>query len=106
MIDINSLKSFNRPEKIAITEHARKRLVERGITVNDIVKCIDNGEIIEQYEDDKPLPSCLILGMTEKNIHIHTVVSCNGEWLYLITAYYPNSDIWEADNKTRRQNLQ
>ncbi len=103
MVDIELLKRINRPEQIAITEHARIRLVERGITVNDIIECINSGEIIEQYEGDKPLPSCLILGMTENNSYVHIVVSCDGEWIYLITAYYPNSDIWEADCKTRRQ---
>ena len=36
MVDIESLRKLNRPEHIAITEHARQRLIERGISVNDI----------------------------------------------------------------------
>ena len=52
MIDIESLRKLNRPEQIAITEHARQRLLERGIAVSDIVRCIAKGEIIKQYEDD------------------------------------------------------
>lgn len=43
MIDIGQLRALNRPEQIAITEHARRRLVERGISVNDIIRCIDTG---------------------------------------------------------------
>lgn len=62
MIDIAQLRALNKPEQIAITEHARLRLVERGISVSDIIQCIDTGEIIRQYEDDQPFPSCLILG--------------------------------------------
>lgn len=56
MIDIESLRNLNKPEHIAITEHARQRLIERGITVSDIVHCISCGEIIKQYEDDKHFP--------------------------------------------------
>lgn len=105
MIDFKILRAMNTPEHIAITEHARQRLIERGITVNDIVRCIDTGEIIKQYEDDKPFPSCLILGMAVNNSYIHVVVSCDSEWIYLITAYYPDSNIWEADFKTRKEHI-
>ncbi len=47
MIDIEQLRTLNKAEQIAITEHARRRLIERGICVNDIIRCIDTGEIIK-----------------------------------------------------------
>ena len=96
MPNIFRLKQLNHFEQIAITKHANERLKERKITADDIVNCISNGEIIKQYEDDKPLPSCLILGK-----------SCNGKplhnFIYLITAYYPDPTVWEADFKTRKE---
>ena len=103
MIDIVFLRTLNRPEQIAVTEHARQRLFERGITINDIMACIEHGEIIKQYEDDKPFPSCLILGMSVNNRYIHVVVSHDDEFIYLITAYYPNAEVWESDFKTRKE---
>lgn len=103
MIDIESLRKLNRPEQIAITEHARQRLLERGIAVSDIVRCIAEGEIIKQYEDDKPFPSCLILGMAANDSYIHVVVSHDDEFIYLITAYYPDTEVWEADFRTRKE---
>lgn len=103
MIDIGQLRALNRPEQIAITEHARRRLVERGISVNDIIRCIETGEIIKQYEDDKPFPSCLILGASVGGEHIHVVVSHDSEWIYLITAYRPDPGVWEPDFKTRKE---
>ena len=103
MIDIERLRFLNRPEQIAITEHARHRLMERGISVNDIRRCIDTGEVIMQYEDDKPFPSCLVLGMSVNGRYIHVVVSCNEEWIYLITAYQPDPAVWEPDLKTRKE---
>lgn len=102
MIDMERLRALNKAEQIAITEHARRRLVERGISVNDIIRCIDTGEIIKQYEDDRPFPSCLILGSAVDGEAIHVVVSHDSEWIYLITAYHPDADSWEPDFKTRR----
>ena len=103
MINIKQLRALNKAEHIAITEHARRRLVERGISVNDIIRCIDTGEIIRQYEDDTPFPSCLILGASIGGAYIHVVASHDSEWIYLITAYRPDADIWGPDYKTRRE---
>ncbi len=103
MINIEVLRKLNQPEHIAITEHARQRLIERGITVKDIVRCIAEGEIIKQYEDDKPFPSCLILGMAVNKSYIHVVVSHDEEYIYLITAYHPDQEMWEPDLKTRKE---
>ena len=103
MIDIEQLRALNKAEQIAITEHARRRLVERGISVDDIIQCIDTGEIIKQYEDDKPFPSGLILGAVVDEAYIHVVASHDSEWIYLITAYHPDPDIWEPDFKTKKE---
>lgn len=97
------MRMMNKAEQIAITEHARLRMVERGITVNDIIRCIDTGEIIEQYENDKPFPSCLILGADIDGEYIHVVVSHDSEWIYLITAYHPDAEVWEPDFKSRKE---
>ena len=103
MITVEQLKKINRLENIAITEHARLRLYERQITMDDIINGIETGEIIKQYEDDKPYPSCLILGFSVQSNYIHIVVSCDTDFIYLITAYFPNPDIWENDFKTRKE---
>lgn len=103
MIDITQLRALNKVEQIAITEHARRRLIERGISVGDIIRCIETGEVIKQYEDDKPFPSCLILGADIDGEYIHVVVSHDSEWIYLITAYHPDTEVWEPDFKTRKE---
>lgn len=102
MIAMETLWNLNRPECIAVTEHARLRLLERGIAVKDIISCIASGRIIKQYEDDKPFPSCLLMGKDENGQVLHAVISHDGEYLHLITAYYPNRDLWEADLQTRK----
>lgn len=103
MFLIEELRKLNAAEHYAVTEHARIRLYERGITLDDVMCCVSNSEIIEQYENDKPLPSCLVLGMAVRGKFIHIVVSHDDEFIYLITAYYPDEQQWDSDFKTRRK---
>lgn len=102
-LTINMLQSLCSDSTIAITKHAKNRLIERGVTLDDIISSVVSGEIIKQYEDDKPFPSCLILGKDTNGNPIHIVTSTDTEYLYLITAYYPDCSEWEADLKTRRR---
>lgn len=106
MIDILELRKINQPENMVLTEHARMRLIERNIKIGDVIKCIETGEIIKQYEDDKPFPSCLILGVSINNKYLHVVVSMNNNYIHLITAYFPNLEQWEPDFKTRKERKQ
>ncbi len=46
MIHIETIRRMNRPENIALTKHAKERLVERSITISDVVRGIETGEII------------------------------------------------------------
>lgn len=103
MILIEELRSLNTAEHYAVTEHARIRLHERGITLEDVIYCVENGEIIERYETDKPLPSCLIIGIETKGRYLHAVVSHDDEYIYLITAYYPDEHQWSSDYRIRRK---
>ena len=103
LLDIVDLRRLCHDTDIAVTKHAKSRLAERGITVGDIQSAIQTGEIIRQYEDDKPFPSCLILGSAEQTKRIHVAASIDNRYLYIITAYYPNQNEWESDLKTRRR---
>ena len=44
------------------TDHIFERLAQRGIRMDDVIVALGNGEIIEQYPNDYPFPSCLVLG--------------------------------------------
>ena len=105
MLNIGDLQYLCYDRNIAITKHARVRLIEREITIEDIKNAIQTGEIIKQYEDDKPFPSCLILGATEQNEYIHVIASIDNGNLHIITAYFPDEGEWEADFKARKESL-
>ena len=75
---------------------------ERDISRIDVKNCLLKGEIIEQYPDDFPHPSCLVFGYAANNKVIHVVVGNDGEYIYIITAYFPNTAKFEDDLKTRK----
>jgi len=60
------------------------------------------GEIIEQYPDDFPNPSCLIFGYTQSNKPLHIVVGSDENCAKIITAYLPTTEKFEDDLKTRK----
>ena len=103
-LNIEKIKQFVNDGNLRWTNHIAIRLMQRNITQEDVEVALLNGEIIENYEDDYPYPSCLVLGINNYNKYIHIVCGLNGTELWLITAYYPNKAEWEDDLKTRKEN--
>lgn len=101
-INIEDLRKLCNENKFKWSLHSLKRMRERNITVADYKSCILNGEIIEQYPNDRPLPSCLILGCSVSNRPLHSVLGTDNSFIYTITAYYPSASEWESDLKTRK----
>ena len=89
-----------------MTQHAELRRRQRGITVPDIRQAIQGGRIIEDYPDDYPFPSCLILGYTGDGDPLHVVCGAGDGQLFVITAYHPDPDKWEPDWSTRKEAAQ
>ena len=83
-------------------KHCLERMQERGISIDDVESCLLTGEIIENYPDDFPHPSCLIFGYTNGNKILHIVVGADNSTLFFITAYFPDIDKFEKDLKTRK----
>jgi DNA-binding transcriptional MerR regulator len=102
MFLIEDIQVMYERKAVELTQHFIKRLRERGIKLKNIKTAIMNGEIIEQYLDDYPNPSVLILGYIDGNKPLHVVVGMDDEILWLITVYSPSLDVWETDYKTRK----
>jgi hypothetical protein len=68
-----------------------------------ILESVANYEIIEEYPDDKYLPSYLVYSRQQDFIfHILFAVDVPGDNVRIVTAYYPNPEEWAGDLKTRR----
>lgn len=87
---------------LQLTLHLLDRCRQRGITIEDVKNVLLHGEIIEQYPNDYPYPSCLELGLSISGRYLHVCCGVGDNKLWLITAYYPTEDEWEPDMKTRK----
>ena len=76
---------------------------ERDISRADVKNGIMNGEIIEEYPNDFPNPSCLIFGYNINRRILHIIAGCDNINLYVITAYYPDTKKFEDDLRIRRK---
>ena len=94
MVNIENIRQYYKLDQVYTTEHAAERYRQRGIKAKDVRYAVDNGRIIEQYPDDFPYPSCLILGKDINNNPLHVCVSDEGTSSKIITAYYPNQEKW------------
>ncbi len=102
-LNIDIIKQMVKDGKIRWTNHIIVRLFQRNMLQTDIENALLNGEIIEDYENDYPYPSCLVYGISLKNKVLHVVCGANKEELWIITAYYPDNLKWEDDLKTRKE---
>ena len=102
IIWFRKLKSYFESDMILVTDHAAHRFQERGIKTKDIRAAVCQGEIIEQYPDDMPFPSCLILGKDGSGRYLHICMSDEGSSGSIITAYYPDPEKWN-DTLTKRK---
>lgn len=104
MMDIQKIRMLCHDDTIEVTQHILLRFQQRNIQYAEIKEAIMRGEIIKEYPDDMPHPSCLILGYTKRKRVLHVVIGVTEEKLWLITAYEPDADQWNTDFKTRKEN--
>ena len=65
-MDIEKLRILCNNKRLIITQHCIKRMMERSIELTEIKQAIAEGEVIEDYPNDYPYPSCLILECVSK----------------------------------------
>ena len=102
-LNINTIKNYVKKGKLDWTKHCLNRLSQRNISIVDVKSAIENGNILEYYYEDYPYPSCLILGYNVENKTLHIVCGMSNDLVHIITAYFPDSNKWEEDMKTRRK---
>lgn len=83
--------------------HASKRMFQRAIKQEDVEYVLLHGAIIEEYQDDFPLPSVLINGRIPKGKQLHVVAGINAveSIIVVITTYEPDPNLW-SEGYSRR----
>jgi len=86
------------------TYHINMRLTGRFISRQHIVDAVNTYEVIESYPEDKYLPSYLVYAELDGEVfHILFAVDVPTEHVRIVTAYRPDPEAWEVDQKTRRR---
>jgi hypothetical protein len=89
--------------EIEYRTHATRRMFQRNIGNDEVESILINGQIIERYDDDFPLPSLLLNGRTSVGRPLHVVVAINlaEKKLIIITTYEPDLSGWTNDFSRR-----
>jgi hypothetical protein len=78
--------------RFSITDHAFTESFKDGITITDILYCLDHGKIIEEYPYRK---RCLIYGKSANKVPIHVVIDYSWEdEIDIVTVYIPDPYEW------------
>ena len=100
MVDwINIIRQCFRQEHVFVTRHA-KREMERDeygpISTEELVEAGTNAELLEDYPDDRPYPSALLLGFTRSGRPLHFVAAYSAAEgkLNIVTIYQPDQNRW------------
>jgi len=83
--------------------HALRRMFERSISTADVRHVLSTGVTIENYPDDTPYPSRLVLGWCgTRPLHVVAADNADGGETVVVTAYEPDPVQWQPDFKRRR----
>ena len=104
MLSLEIIQRLATQDRIAFKRHSIVRMQQRRIAADELKTALLAGRLVEDYPDDYPLPSGLILGYTSSGRAIHTVVAIDIEesMLWLITVNEPTSAEWEEGFTQRR----
>ena len=83
--------------------HALKRMLERCIGTAQVEGVLLDGEMIEDYPDDFPLPSALLVACSDGRL-LHVVVAYHeaAGYAFVVTAYEADDVHFEPDYRTRK----
>jgi hypothetical protein len=85
-------------------KHVLQKLAERGIPQQAVREVLLQGERIRDYADVKPFPSALFLGyVSGKPLHVVAACDETNRQAFVITAYEPSLESFEADYRTKRK---
>lgn len=85
------------------TRHSTFKMFERGISIDHVKETVENGEVVQNYPEDKPYPSKLMLKIINKRpIHVVIAFDTETDSCIIITVYEPSPTLWEGNFKTRK----
>ena len=103
LLDLRRVREAIATDRVTWSRHGVVRMQERGITRADVLDGLRGGEVIENYPDDVPYPSALVLGFArDRPVHVVVAVDTSTSEAHIITVYEPSPDEFEPDWRTRK----
>jgi hypothetical protein len=89
--------------KLTFRLHAIQRMFERDLTnVDGLRRVLAEGETIEEYSNDFPNPTRLILGwLDEAPLHMAVSENRKANETIIVTVYVPDPAQWTDDFRSR-----
>jgi hypothetical protein len=87
--------------ELVITAHATTEALKDGIDLGVLSDTVVAGDLVEDLGRDR----LLLLGLDEAGLPVHIVIEYHpgGDVAYIVTAYTPDSQLWQSDWKTRKR---
>jgi hypothetical protein len=90
-------------EQLDIRQHAAQRMLERSISVADVLVALNSAATIEDYPGDTLFPSRLTLGWVgQRPIHVVWATAASTGRIVIITVYEPDPEEWDNTFRRRR----
>ena len=78
------------------------RMGQRSIHSEVVIGGVGTYEVIEEYKDDKYLPSYLIRAAHKGTVfHVQVATDLEGDNVRIVTAYTPDPGDWDRDFRRR-----
>ena len=90
-----------REQQLKISLHAAEEALAENITRPEIEAAILDAQLLEDYPDWWPGPSCLIHGQTDAGRNLHIVTSYPGFPVTIITVHEPHPPKWATPTQCR-----
>ena len=89
--------------RLVFRVHAIQRMFLRSISDVDVRHALETGEIIQEYPEDQPYPSRLVLGWSgSQPIHLVVADNVDEQVIIVITVYRPAPGQWDTDFRRKR----
>lgn len=96
------IRSALRGGRILWSHHVNMRLEARALSRSHLLASLDTLAVIEEYPEDKYLPSYLCLGQVDSDrFHVLLAADVAGDNVRVVTMYRPDPSEWDEDLRKR-----